>query len=167
MLHTIFGLFMEDPGIFIGLAFVILATYFLPARVRWYVFSAGIGVVIFRAYQLYWARGRIKELDNERKQLQSQLEDIRSRNTELANVHKQLSDQLKQLKLERDDLVKQRDALDESSANFAAEKQRLDTQLEKNKAEAEQRREEAKPVVDFLKSFADTERIVANVPEKI
>jgi septal ring factor EnvC (AmiA/AmiB activator) len=167
MFHAIFGVFKEDPGFFIGLAFVIVATYFLPARVRWYVFSAGIGVVIFRAYQLFWARGRIKELDNEREQLQGQLKDLRSRNTELEKVYKQLTAQLKQLKLERDDLIKQRNALDESSANYAAEKQRLDTQLEKNKTEADKRRAETKPVVDFLKSFADTDRIAANVPEKI
>jgi septal ring factor EnvC (AmiA/AmiB activator) len=167
MLQAILGVFKEDPGFFIGLAFVIAATFFLPARVRWYVFSAGIGVVIYRGYQLFWARGRIKKLDEERKQLQGQLEDLRGRNTELENTYKNLSGELKQIKLERDELIKQRSALDESSANFEAEKQRLDAQLEKNQAEAEKRREETKPIVDFLKSFADTERVVANVPEKL
>ncbi|MGD8595356.1 MAG: hypothetical protein PVF82_21190, partial [Gammaproteobacteria bacterium] len=86
MLSIVFS----DPGLFIGLGFVILATVLLPARVRWYVFTAGIAIVAFRAYQLYWARGRLKELDKEREQLQGELKGLRDRHAELENTHKQL-----------------------------------------------------------------------------
>lgn len=155
------------PGLFIGLGFVIVATILLPARVRWYVFTAGIAVVAFRAYQLYWARGRLKELDKEREQLRGELQGLRDRHSELENTHKQLMAQLDEVKRQRDELITQRQALDEKSATFAAEKQRLDTELEKKKAEAKQHREEAQPIIDFLERFADAERLTANVPENI
>jgi chromosome segregation ATPase len=160
-------IFFSDPGLFIGLGFVILATVLLPARVRWYVFTAGIAVVAFRAYQLHWARGRLKELDKEREQLKGELSGLRDRHVELENIHQQLVSQLEQIKLQRDDLIKQREALDETSAKFDTDKKRLDTQLERQKEQAKKLREEATPLVDFLESFADAERLTANVPENI
>jgi len=161
------SIFLSDPGLFIGLGFVILATVLLPARVRWYVFTAGIAVVAFRAYQLYWARGRLKELDQERKQLQGELQNMRERHIELENTHKQLIVQLEELKQDRDDLIKRRESLDENAADFATEKERLDTELDKQTEQAKKLREETKPLVDFLESFADAERLTANVPNNI
>jgi chromosome segregation ATPase len=159
--------FMDYLGLLIGLGFVILATVFLPARVRWYVFTAGIAVVAFRAYQLWWARGRLKELDQERKQLQGDLQDLRSRHDELEKLHQQLTTELDEVRQQRDELVKQREALDENAANFEAEKKRLDTKLETQQQKAKKLREDTKPLVDFLESFADAERLTANVPENI
>lgn len=159
--------FMDYLGLLIGLGFVILATVFLPARVRWYVFTAGIAVVAFRAYQLWWARGRLKELDQERKQLQGDLQDLRSQHDELEKLHQQLTTELEEVRQQRDELVKQREALDENAANFEAEKKRLDTKLETQQQKAKKLREDTKPLVDFLESFADAERLTANVPENI
>ena len=70
-------LLTEEPGLFIGLGFVIVATIMLPARVRWYVFTAGTAIIAFRAYQIYWARGRIQKLDKERDQLRNELKGLR------------------------------------------------------------------------------------------
>jgi chromosome segregation ATPase len=159
--------FMDYLGLLIGLGFVILATVFLPARVRWYVFTAGIAVVAFRAYQLWWARGRLKELDQERKQLQDDLQGLRSRHDELEKLHQQLTTELEEVRQQRDELVKQREALDENAANFEAEKKHLDTKLETQQQKAKKLREDTKPLVDFLESFADAERLTANVPENI
>jgi chromosome segregation ATPase len=161
------GIFLSDPGLFIGLGFVILATFLLPGRVRWYVFSAGIAVVAFRAYQLYWARGRLKQLDKEREQLQGELSNLRESHAELEATHKELSAQLDQIKVERDTLIKQREALDKKSSTYDSEKKRLDEQLEQQKEKAKNLRKESEPLVDFLESFADAERLTANVPENI
>jgi chromosome segregation ATPase len=159
--------FMDYLGLLIGLGFVILATVFLPARVRWYVFTAGIAVVAFRAYQLWWARGRLKELDQERKQLQGELQGLRNQHAELEKVHQQLTSELEVIRQQRDELVKQREALDENAANFDAEKKRLDSELATQQEKAKKLREDTQPLVDFLESFADAERLTANVPENI
>ena len=161
------SIFTTDPGLFIGLGFVILAAFLLPARVRWYVFTAGIAVAVFRIYQIQWARGRMKELDEERNTLRNELQGLRDRHKELESKHQELVAQLDEIKLERDDLIKQRDVLDANAANFAAEKHRLDSELEKKKEQAQKLREESQPIVDFLESFADAERLTANVPENI
>jgi len=154
-------------GLFIGLGFVILATAFLPGRVRWYVFTAGIAVVAFRAYQLWWARGRLKTLDQERKQLQGELQGLRDQHIELEEIHRKLVTDLEAVKQQRDELLRQREALDDQAGNFNAEKKRLDAELEEQKEKAKKLREESKPLVDFLESFADAERLTANVPENI
>jgi DNA repair exonuclease SbcCD ATPase subunit len=164
---TMLSIVFSDPGLFIGLGFVILATVLLPGRVRWYVFTAGIAVVAFRGYQIYWARGRLKELDKERDQLRGELQSLRERHTELENTHNELVLQLEQIKVQRDELIKQRQALDETSATYAADKERLDTELEKRKEQAKQLREDTQPIVDFLENFADAERLTANVPQNI
>jgi F0F1-type ATP synthase membrane subunit b/b' len=160
-------LLTEEPGLFIGLGFVIVATLLLPARVRWYVFTAGMAVIVFRAYQIFWARGRIQKLDKEREQLRNELKGLRERHTELENTHQQLAAKLTEIKQQRDELIKQRQALDESAATYDAEKQRLDAELEKKKTEAQQHLEEAQPVIDFLENFANAERLAANVPKNI
>lgn len=162
-----FSNFMDYLGLLIGLGFVILATVFLPARVRWYVFTAGIAVVAFRAYQLWWARGRIQKLDQERKKLQGDLQGLRSQHAELEKLHQQLTSELEVVRQQRDELVKQREALDENAANFKAETKRLDSELETQQQKAKKLREDTQPLVDFLESFADAERLTANVPENI
>lgn len=160
-------LLTEEPGLFIGLGFVIIATILLPPRVRWYVFTAGMAVVFFRAAQIYWARGRIQKLDKEREQLRDKLKGLRESHAELENTHQQLAAKLAEIKQQRDELIKQRQALDESAATYDAERQRLDAELEMKKTEAQQHLEEAQPVIDFLESFANAERLVANVPKNI
>jgi chromosome segregation ATPase len=154
-------------GVFIGLGFVIVATVFLPARVRWYVFSAGIAVVAFRAYQLYWAKGRLKELDNERDELRNELDGLRAQHAELEETHKKLAAELKQIKQERDELKQQREALDMRSANAEAEAEKLDEQLAKKNKEVEEQRQDVDTLVNFLESFAEAERQTANVPTNI
>ncbi len=154
---TVLTIFLEDPGIFIGLGFVLAATWFLPSRVRWYVFTAGIAVVAFRGYQIYWARKRMKELDQQRDQLKNELNSLRSRHQELENKNKELNEEFISIKNERNKLLNDRKALENSDGEIQAKKDELDKKLEAKDAEFAANRKRSNSVSDFLGSFSETD----------
>ncbi|MEK6749594.1 MAG: hypothetical protein AABY83_10355 [Pseudomonadota bacterium] len=158
---------VQEPGIFIGLAVVVVATLFLPARIRWYVFTAGLAVVLFRAYQVYWANRRLLALDKERTQLRGELTALRARNTELENIHQGLMQELEKIKAERTSLIRQREALDQQSKSYAADLVQIETQLAHKKRESQELVERSAPIVNYLEKFAIAERVSAGVPEHI
>ena len=156
-MSTVLTIFLEDPGIFIGLAFVLAATWFLPSKVRWYVFTAGIAVVAFRGYQIYWARKRMKELDRQRELLKGELNSLRNRHQELQDKNKELNEEFVAIKNERNKLLNERKALEGTEEQIQAKKEELDKKLEAKDAEFEANRKRSSSVSDFLGSFSQTE----------
>jgi len=117
---------LEHLGLLLGLGFVLVATAILPGRLRWYVLSAGLAVIAFRAYQLVSADKRLKKADEERKELQETLQGLNGQRGQLQSELLLLNNQLQAVKADQSTLVKRRSALKESGDDIALEKHRLD-----------------------------------------
>ena len=123
-------LIADYGGLVIGAFVLLLATYFLPQNIRWHVLTAGVALLVFRGYQIYSSRQKLKLADAEREKLRAernQLEDW------LGTLQKQ-SQELQQQKLEIEEkgnqLKQESQSLDISSEEALKRKAELDQQAE-------------------------------------
>jgi len=120
------GFIFEHLGLLLGLGLVLVASAVLPGRLRWYVLSAGLAVVAFRVLQLMSADKRLKEADEERKQLQGTLQGLSGQREQLQSELLLLNDRLQDVKIQQNNLAKRGIALEKSGDDIALEKKRLD-----------------------------------------
>lgn len=122
--------FLSDyAGVIVGLVLVIVATFVLPARVRWYVLTAGLAVVAFRAFQIFFANRRLKELDAQREKLRAETEALRKKTQAVADNLGQLNAQSAALKEQKRELNRQRETLYTKGEDLAANKEALDRKI--------------------------------------
>lgn len=162
---------IEQPGLFIGLGFVIVATYLLPARVRWYVFTAGIAVVAFRTYQLAWAKKQLKKLDNERDSLKKQLQELREKSSELEKKHKELLSEKEGIENKRDDMKMKSRELDDKMSDLDANKEAQDADFDASKQRIADLNERAMAHMEsymaVIESVNRAEQLTAEIPESL
>ena len=118
--------FIRYSGFFLVLA----ATAILPARVRWYVLTAGLAVVAFRTYQVISANKRLREADEERKRLRGDLDDLDKQRKQMAKELQDLNNELNEIKTKQSELARQAEELAADGDSLAAEKAQLDSETQ-------------------------------------
>ena len=118
-------------GLVIAFVLLLIATYFLPAKVLWYVMTAGLTLIAYRAYQTYSANKKLAEADAER-------EKLRTKHQELEGMLKTLREQNENLRRDKSDieaarqrLLEKSQTIDTSTDALLEEKQQLDDEVEK------------------------------------
>jgi chromosome segregation ATPase len=117
-------------GVMIGLVLLLVATHFLPGKIRMYVLTAGIALLIYRIWQIYSARKELAEADNMREQLRAEGNKLKAQLADLEKEAASLRDKKVEIELERDRLKQASAALDTSSSAALEEKRKLDAAAE-------------------------------------
>jgi|GEM_PF-3398255 len=118
-------------GVIIGAIILLISVWFLPAKIRAYVLTGGLAVLVYRAWQIYTTTGRLQELDAEREQL-------RRDRDELVKKAEGLEQQQIEIKKERDaiiatvvELKKEKKQLDGNSDELEKNKKNIDKKIDK------------------------------------
>jgi len=126
---------LGNLGLLVGLALVLVATWILPARVRWYVLTAGLAVVAFRTYQVISANKRLREADEERERLRGELDDLGKQREQTAEELQKLNNELNEIKTKQNKLAQRAKELDATGNNLVKEKAQFDSDMEELKKE--------------------------------
>jgi len=121
---------IENLGLVVGFFLVLAATAILPARVRWYVLTAGLAVVAFRTYQVISANKRLREADQERKRLRDELDDLDKQRRQMAKELQDQNNELNEIKTKHSELARQAKVLAAGGDRLAAEKTQLDRDMQ-------------------------------------
>jgi len=122
---------MNYAGVIIGAIILLVSVWFLPAKIRAYVLTGGLAVLVYRAWQIYTTTGRLQELDAEREQL-------RQDRDELVKKAEGLEQQQIEIKKERDGIIekvvelkKEKKQLDGNSHELTEKKKVIDGKIDK------------------------------------
>lgn len=126
---------LGNLGLVVGLALVLVATWILPTRVRWYVLTAGLAVVAFRTYQVISANKRLREADEERERLRGELDDLGKQRKQMTEELQKLNNELNEIKTKQNKLAQRAKKLAATGNSIAAEKAQLDSDMEELKKE--------------------------------
>lgn len=121
---------IENLGLVVGFFLVLAAAAILPARVRWYVLTAGLAVVAFRTYQVISANKRLREADQECKRLRDELDDLDKQRRQMAKELQDLNNELNEIKTKHSELARQSKVLAADGDRLAAEKTQLDRDMQ-------------------------------------
>jgi chromosome segregation ATPase len=73
------AMYSDYIGVAIGLVLLIISTIFLPAKIRFHVLTAGVTLILFRTFQIYSNKKKLKAADEERKNLRDQHQELQER----------------------------------------------------------------------------------------
>lgn len=124
---------LANPGLIIGLVLVIAATAVLPKRIRWYVLTAGLAVITYRAWQVIRADKRLKEADKKREELQNRLGELNTRRTGLEEEVGALNNQLDAVRTQKNELAAKAAELEAAGGDIDTRKAELDNKLKELK----------------------------------
>lgn len=149
------SLIADYGGVVLGLILLIVATTFLPKKIRMYVLTAGITLLIYRTYQIYSARKELAEADATREKLRAEGKELQDRLADMQKEADELREQKIQIEAERDRLKKESEALDTSSNTALAQKKKLDKQADKLLKEGQDMQARRDEQIDALNSAAE------------
>jgi len=117
-------------GVIIGAIILLISTMYLPSKIRGYVLTGGLAVLVYRTWQIYTTNGKLKELDAERDSLRKERDD-------LAKKAEDLEKQQIEIRKERDaiiekvsELKKEKKQLDENSDDLSSKKKDIDKKID-------------------------------------
>lgn len=115
----------EYFGVAIGTVLLIIAGLFLPSKVRWYVWTAGFAVLVYRVSQITYNKKRLRDADAKRKELTKEhgslQEELKEHKEALSKIYKELDD----VRNERKDLINEALELKNTAGAYEAEHNRL------------------------------------------
>lgn len=130
MSPEILSLIYDYGGLIIGLVLLVLASFFLPAKIRLYVLTAGVTLLIFRAWQIYNGRKQLREADAEREILRDKHRDLQQWIEKLQLENEKLHNENESIKKERDRLRQESQILDDTAEENIRKKEELDKKAE-------------------------------------
>ncbi|MDX1692511.1 MAG: hypothetical protein R3208_02025 [Ketobacteraceae bacterium] len=111
----------QETGILIGVGLLILASGYLPKKVRIHVLTGGISIAIYQIGKNYYFRQKWKEAEQERDRLKAEKKALEDQGKEMLNELDQLKsraselkDEIAQVKQEKETL-RQADNFDENA----------------------------------------------------
>jgi len=147
-------------GVAIGLVILIVSSFFLPARIRSHVLTAGLTLIVFRVYQIYTNGKKLEKADKDRDKLRDQHTDLKARLVSMQHETKKLGTRKQEIEKELITLQQQKQLLDKAT----------DADIETKKALDQRTTEllnESKEVVDQRKSQLEALRAVAAFNRKL
>ncbi|MCG8312244.1 MAG: hypothetical protein MI976_03425 [Pseudomonadales bacterium] len=117
-------------GLVIAFVLLLIATYFLPAKVRWYVMTAGITLIAYRAYQTYSANKKLAEADAERDKLRAKHQELEEMLKTLRKQNEDLRNEKSEIEATRLRLQEKSQAIDTSTDALLEEKNQLDEEVD-------------------------------------
>ncbi len=160
-------------------AAVLLAGAFavVPGRARWYILTAGVGMLVFAGYQRVTNRKLLAEADRGREALRGKAKELDQRHKELETVVSKLSGELQENKTRQAELDKERAALAQRGDALSASKQALDAQHDQLTAENaalldsldhhESTRSTLREALHALDRYERSQRVAAPVPASL
>lgn len=131
--------FLQDyGGVLIGLGFLAVVVYLLPARVRWYVASAGLAVLAFRTWQIYSSKKKFAEWDKQHRELTDAFDELKAERDRLASELEPLREKQKELEQRQAELQTRRDQLTDQGDTLNQEGEALSAKLAEAKQQAQQ-----------------------------
>lgn len=134
----------QETGIVIGLILLIIASGYLPKKVRVHVLTGGISIAIYQIGKNYYFRQKWKEAEQERIRLKEEKQALEQQGKEML----QELEQLKQRSRELNDEI----------AKVKAEKERLREQDNFNPGEFDQQ------IENLRKESEDINRVIDDLP---
>ena len=151
---SFFSLLYDYGGLVIGFAILLLSTQFLPAKIRWYVLTAGLALIVFRGYQIYSARKKLAEADAERETLRAEHKILLQQLDTLQAKTEELRKQKVDIEAQRDRLREESRQLDAASDANLARKQALDARADELLKEGERLQASRDQQIDALTQAA-------------
>ena len=105
-------------GVIVGALILLVSTFYLPSKIRGYVLTGGLAVLIYRTWQIYTTRGKLEKLDKERDELREQHKLLSQRADALAAEQIKLREEKDALLKKVSELKKEKAALDQNSDNL-------------------------------------------------
>lgn len=118
-------------GVIIGFGIVIVATFLLPAKIRWYVFTAGMGILIFRTWQIYSTGKKFEAWDKKDGELREAFKGLKKEGKVLVTQLNEQRKQLDSIKTEKVQLEQEAASLKDDSAELAVERQQRAKKIKK------------------------------------
>lgn len=135
---TVLNFIKEYADLVIGAVFLVVATWVLPGRMRWYVLTAGFAVIAYEGYLRMSNKKALKAADEEAKRLKARAADLETRRVGLEKDVAVLNQQLTDNKARFDALAQESSALDQRGTAAVTEVARasedLRRQSEQNQA---------------------------------
>lgn len=125
-----FTFIYDYGGLLIGLVLLVVASLFLPSKIRLYVLTAGLTLFIFRAWQIYNGRKQLKEADAEREILRDKHQDLQQWIETLQLENEKLHNENENIKKEHDRLRQESEVLDETTEENIRKKNELNKKTE-------------------------------------
>lgn len=151
---TFLSLLYDYGGLVIGFVILLLSTLFLPAKIRWYVLTAGIALIAFRGFQIYNARKKLAEADAEREKLRAEHTTLLQQLNTLQAKTEELRKQKVDIEAQRDRLREESRQLDAASDANLARKQALDARADELLMKSEQLQATRDQQIDALTQAA-------------
>jgi len=114
-------IFMNNSGIIVGSILLLSATVVIPGRLRWYVFTAGLAIVVFHFFQIRKNKIRFKEANAKREELHQILSDLKKQHADMEKELQILNGELNEVKTQQNLLIKESIRLSETNSKLAAE----------------------------------------------
>ncbi len=122
-------------GVLVGLALLIVAVSVLPSRIRWYVLTAGLGILGYEAYVRWRSKKLLAEADGERRQLEKRASELDARAAGLAQEVARLNEELAKNQAVARELAGRAEDLEGRGAALSEQRQRLDDQIRQESIE--------------------------------
>ena len=123
-------LMYDYGGLLIGFALLVVASLFLPAKIRPYVLTAGLTLIVFRAWQIFNARKKLEEADAQREVLRENHKELQKLLETLRQESDKLQSESEKIKEERDRLRQESAQLDAAGGANIRKKAELDKKVE-------------------------------------
>jgi len=124
-------LIYDYGGLVIGFIILMVSTFLLPAKIRWYVLTAGLTLIVFRAYQIFDTRKKLKEADAERENLREKHGELEDWLEKLRTENQVLRVEKAGIESERDRLRKESGQLNDTAEANRERKRQLDAESDK------------------------------------
>lgn len=129
VLSIIAGL-QDYLGVIVGFVLLIIACWFLPAKVRWYVLTAGLAIIAYRVFQIAMNKKRLAEADARRKELRGQHEQLKGQLKTTKSELVQLNKELDEVRVQRAKLAQEANDLAQTSGALDAQRDNLNNRLQ-------------------------------------
>lgn len=117
MMDIVIDIVTKDTGLLIGLALLIVASFYLPKKVRIHVLTAGISIILYQIGKNYYFRKQYAETEEERIRLKAEKAELEAQGKTLLEELTGLKEQSRALDKEIADLREEKERL-RSSDNF-------------------------------------------------
>lgn len=162
MNFELLSLLYDYGGLVIGFVILVFASFFLlPVKVRWHVLFAGSTLVVFRAYQIYDSRKKLKQADAERNKLRAEHDELESWMKKLEAENERLRAEKKEIEAERNRLRLESERVNAEAEVNITKKQALDKQANEILERHEQNRNARQTQLSAIEKALQLQRQLA------
>ena len=154
-------MYSDYIGVAIGLLLLIISSFFLPAKIRVHVLTAGLTLIAFRTFQIYSNKKKLKAADKERENLRDQHQELQERMAERQIETEKLRSRKIEIENELKAVQQEKQALKKETAADKKTKKELDQRVKKLLNESEEVVAQRNSQLEALRAIAAFNRKLA------